>query len=566
MASTGSDDRIPRFIEAAEALRDGRFGVRVPEAGSGDQVARLGTALNDLSSALERRWREVAELDAITARINAGLLLDDVLEDFFREARDIFPYDRIGFSLLESGGTVVRARWARSNLGPLRLGRGYAARLEGSSLQSILETGRPRIINDLVAYLESKPSSDSTRLVVEEGVRSSLTCPLVANGVPVGFMFFSSRHPDTYRDAHVDAYRRIAGQLSVIVEKGRLISELSEQKAALEIRNRFITRVFGRYLSDAVVEQLLETPDGLRLGGERRVVTVVMTDLRGFTATAERIPPESVVALLNLHLGAMSEIVLKHGGTIDEFIGDALLALFGAPLAAEDDARRALACAVEMQQAMDGVNARARELSLPEMGMGIGIHTGEVVVGNIGSERRAKYGVVGAAINLASRIQGFTLGGQILASEETLHAAGAEISVGARFSVQAKGFRDPVSIVEVLGVGKARLAPASDTLTLLDSPVQIGIERLSEEEPGPRETVGVLRAVGRWEAAIETAGTLAPRDEIRLTLPGGLELNAQVLGPAGRGTGVRIRFEALPEEAARRLGMMEGRTLPPAVP
>lgn len=566
MASTGSDDRIPRFIEAAEALRDGRFGVRVPEAGSGDQVARLGTALNDLSSALERRWREVAELDAITARINAGLLLDDVLEDFFREARDIFPYDRIGFSLLESGGTVVRARWARSDLGPLRLGRGYAARLEGSSLQSILETGRPRIINDLVAYLESKPSSDSTRLVVEEGVRSSLTCPLVANGVPVGFMFFSSRHPDTYRDAHVDAYRRIAGQLSVIVEKGRLISELSEQKAALEIRNRFITRVFGRYLSDAVVEQLLETPDGLRLGGERRVVTVVMTDLRGFTATAERIPPESVVALLNLHLGAMSEIVLKHGGTIDEFIGDALLALFGAPLAAEDDARRALACAVEMQQAMDGVNARARELSLPEMGMGIGIHTGEVVVGNIGSERRAKYGVVGAAINLASRIQGFTLGGQILASEETLHAAGAEISVGARFSVQAKGFRDPVSIVEVLGVGKARLAPASDTLTLLDSPVQIGIERLSEEEPGPRETVGVLRAVGRWEAAIETAGTLAPRDEIRLTLPGGLELNAQVLGPAGRGTGVRIRFEALPEEAARRLGMMEGRTLPPAVP
>jgi|GEM_PF-1112804 len=566
MVSTGSDDRIPRFIEAAEALRDGRFGVRVPEAGSDDQVARLGAALNDLSSALERRWREVAELDAITARINAGLLLDDVLEDFFREAREIFPYDRIGFSLLEGSGTIVRARWARSDLGPLRLGRGYAAPLQGSSLESILETGRPRILNDLVAYLESKPSSESTRLVVAEGVRSSLTCPLVANGVPIGFMFFSSRHPDTYRDAHVDAYQRIAGQLSVIVEKGRLISELSEQKAALEIRNRFITRVFGRYLSDAVVEQLLETPDGLRLGGERRVVTVVMTDLRGFTATAERIPPESVVALLNLHLGAMSEIVLKHGGTIDEFIGDALLALFGAPLSQADDARRALACAVEMQQAMEGVNARARELSLPEMGMGIGIHTGEVVVGNIGSERRAKYGVVGATINLASRIQGFTLGGQILASEETLRAAGAEVSIGARFSVQAKGVRDPVSIVEVLGVGEAHLVPASDTLTLIDSPVAVEIERLAEEEPAIRVTAGLLRAVGRWEAAIETAGTLAPRDEIRLTLPGGLEVLARVLGPAGRGTGVRIRFGTLSDEAARRLGMMAGRVLPPAGP
>jgi len=562
MASTGSDDRIPRFIEAAEALRDGRFGVRVPAAGSADQVARLGTALNDLSSALERRWREVAEVDAITARINAGLLLDDVLEDFYREARDIFPYDRIGFSLLESGGTVVRARWARSDLGPLRLGKGYAAPLAGSSLESILETGQPRIINDLVAYLESKPASDSTRLVVEEGVRSSLTCPLVANGVPVGFMFFSSRQPGAYRDAHVDVYRRIAGQLSVIVEKGRLISELSEQKAALQIRNRFITRVFGRYLSDAVVEQLLETPDGLRLGGERRVVTIVMTDLRGFTATAERIPPESVVALLNLHLGAMSDVVMRHGGTIDEFIGDALLALFGAPLASADDARRALACAVEMQLAMEEVNARARELSLPEMGMGIGVHTGEVVVGNIGSERRAKYGVVGAAINLASRIQGFTLGGQILASEQSLRAAGPDVSVGARFSVQAKGVRDPVSIGEVLGVGEARLAPASDALTLLESPVAIQIERLAEEEPEQRRTIGSLRAVGRWEAALETPATLAPREEVLLTLPGGLELVAKVLGPAGRGTGVRIRFESVPDEAARRLGVMAGR-LPP---
>ena len=564
MATRGSDDRIPRYIEAAEALRDGQLGVRVPEAGSTDQIARLGAALNDLSCSLERRWREAAEVDAIAARINAGLLLDDVLEDFFREAREIFPYDRIGFSLLEDDGTVVRARWAKSDLGELRLGRGFAARLSGSSLKSILETGRPRVLNDLAAYLESKPSSESTRLVVEEGVRSSLTCPLVANGVPVGFIFFSSRHPGTYRDAHVEAYQRIAGQLSVIVEKGRLISELSEQKAALEIRNRFITRVFGRYVSDAVVERLLETPDGLRLGGERRTVTVVMTDLRGFTPVAESLPPERVVALLNLYLGTMSEVVLEHGGTIDEFIGDAILALFGAPMTREDDARRALECAVAMQQAMERVNARFRELSLPVMEMGIGVHTGEVVAGNIGSERRAKYGVVGAAINLASRIQGFTLGGQILASEETVLAAGPHVAAGTRFRVKAKGVRDPVSIVEVLGVGPNRLAPASDPLTPLDSPVEVELERVGEEELPPQRAAGLLRAVGRWEAAVETGASFAPRDEIRLTLPGGLEVRARVLGRAGRGAGVRIRFGDLPEEAARLLGMVSGRAVPPA--
>lgn len=565
MAAKGSDDRIPRLIEATEALRAGLFGVRVPEAGSADSVARLAAALDDLSVTLERRWREVAEVDAIAARINAGLHLEDVLEAFFREAREVFPYDRIGCSLLESGGTVVRARWARSDLGPLRLGKGYAARLEGSSLQSVLETGRPRILNDLAAYLESKPSSESTRLVVEEGVRSSLTCPLVAGGVPVGFLFFSSAQPGTYRDAHVEAYLRIAGQLSVIVEKGRLVSELSEQKASLEARNRFITRVFGRYLSDAVVERLLETPDGLRLGGERRVVTVVMTDLRGFTATAERLPPESVVSLLNLHLGAMSEIVMRHGGTVDEFVGDAILALFGAPLTREDDARRALQCAVEMQLAMEGVNARARELSLPQIEMGIGVHTGEVVVGNIGSETRAKYGVVGASINLASRIQGFSLGGQILASDSALRAAGPDVAVGVRFSVHARGFRDPVSIAEVLGVEGERLAPASDTLTLLESPLAIRLERLSEEAE-EAVSAGFLRAVGRCEAALETEGALFPRDEVRVVLPGGLELHAQVLGRAGRGTGWRVRFATLPEEAAQRLALAAGRTSAKADP
>jgi class 3 adenylate cyclase len=558
------DPRIPKLVEAAEALRDGRYGVEVPDAGPPDDVRRLGAAIRDLSLSLERRFREIGELDAIARRVNAGLLLEDVLDDFYREAREIFPYDRIGFSLLEEDGRVVRARWARSELGPLRLGRGYAARLEGSSLEAILRTGRPRVLNDLAAYLEEKPSSESTRLVVEEGVRSSLTCPLVANGVPIGFLFFSSRHVGAYRDAHVEAYERIASQLSVIVEKGRLISELSEQKAALEVRNRFITRVFGRYLSDTVVEQLLGTPDGLRLGGERRVVTVLLTDLRGFTPTAERIPPESVVTLLNLYLGTMSEVVLRHGGTVDEFIGDALLALFGAPIAAEDDAARALACAVDMQLAMSAVNARARALGLPEMEMGIGVHTGEVVVGNIGSEQRAKYGVVGAPINLASRIQGFTLGGQILASEATVRAAGAGVALGACFGVQPKGVRDLVSIVEVLGAGGRSIAPVSDPLTPLDSPVEVTVERVVPDVARTRGSSGALRAVGRWEAAVETGGAFEPRDEVLLTLPGGLEIRARVLGPAGRGEGVRIRFGTLTGEAARLLSTMTGRSLPPA--
>ena len=558
MASPARDDRIPKLIEVAEALREGRFGVDVPGAGDGDDVGRLGAAMKDLSISLERKWREGEELDLVSNRVNAGVLLDDVLEEFYREARGIFPYDRIGFSLLEDGGRTLRARWARSSLGPLRLGGGYAAPMAGSSLEEILATGRPRILNDLVGYLAARPSSASTRLVVEEGVRSSLTCPLVAGGVPIGFLFFSSARPDAYADAHVAAYQRIAGQLSVLVEKARLVSELSAQKCALEVRNRFITGIFGRYLSDAVVERLLETPDGLRLGGERRVVTVLMSDLRGFTPMVERLPPERVVSLLNIHLGAMTEIILRHGGTIDEFIGDAILAIFGAPLARAGDALSALACAVEMQQAMAGVNERARALSLPEMQMGVGVHTGEVVVGNIGSDRRTKYGVVGAAINLASRIQGFTVGGQVLASEETVRAAGPSVEEGARFTVHPKGVREPVAIAEILGVGEVRLSPASDPLEPLEPPVGVEVESL---EPGPAPSSsgsGLLRAVGRWEAAVETAVPLQALDEIVLRLPGGIEIRAVAVGAAGRGTAVRVRFRSLPDEASRLFSLFSG--------
>lgn len=129
------DERIPRYIEATEALREGRYGVEVPVNGGADDVDRLGLSLRNLSVSLERRWRELAQLDAISRKVNAGVLLDDVLDELYREGRDIFPYDRIGVSLLEDGGSLVRARWARSGLGPMRLGKGYAAPLSGSSLE-----------------------------------------------------------------------------------------------------------------------------------------------------------------------------------------------------------------------------------------------------------------------------------------------------------------------------------------------------------------------------------------------------------------------------------------------
>ncbi len=213
-----------------------------------------------------------------------------------------------------------------------------------------------------------------------------------------------------------------------------------------------VRETFGRYLSDSVVSTLLDNPDGVKLGGEKRVVTIMMSDLRGFSIVSERLPPEKVVDLLNIYLGKMADVITAFSGTIDEFIGDGILAVFGAPVLGENDALHAVACAVAMQLAMDDVNQELVTRGFQPLEMGIGINTGEVVVGNIGSQTRTKYGVVGSHVNLTSRIESFTVGGQILISERTLKDAGPGIDVHRSFEARMKGFVDPVQVFEIDGV------------------------------------------------------------------------------------------------------------------
>ena len=214
-----------------------------------------------------------------------------------------------------------------------------------------------------------------------------------------------------------------------------------------------IRQTFSRYLTDEVVANLLESPEGLKLGGERRKITILMSDLRGFSAVSERLPPETVVSMLNIYLGAMADEIVKYHGTIDEFIGDAILVLFGAPTQREDDAQRAVACALAMQIAMDEVNQKNERLGLPKIEMGIGLNTGEVVVGNIGSDKRAKYGVVGSHVNLTARIESYTVGGQIMISEATFKDAGDILQIDGEMQVQPKGFNEPIPIYDVVGIG-----------------------------------------------------------------------------------------------------------------
>jgi signal transduction histidine kinase len=253
--NVNNDDRIRQYIDATERLKRGEYDVVVATTPS-DAVGRLGESLLELAHSLEARYQQLHKLVELTRDINAGLLLDSILDKVYENFFEFVPYNRIGFSLLEQTpkGPVVRAYWAKSDQPVMKITEGYSAPLAGSSLETILNTGQPRILNDLVEYLQNKPQSDSTRLVVAEGMRASLTCPLIANGVPVGFMFFSSIHSGTYAGIHVDIFQSIAGQLAVIIEKGRLVTELATQKGEIEKQNselRELNQVKNRFLGMA---------------------------------------------------------------------------------------------------------------------------------------------------------------------------------------------------------------------------------------------------------------------------------------------------------------------------
>jgi class 3 adenylate cyclase len=236
------------------------------------------------------------------------------------------------------------------------------------------------------------------------------------------------------------------------IERKRWHDREHQYRQQLERNEKFIRATFGRYLSDEIVTDILERPEGLELGGDLREVTIMMSDIRGFTSICELLDPAQVVKILNRYLGAMTDIIMAHQGTIDEFIGDAILAVYGAPQRRDDDADRAVKCALAMQEAMEGINSINAAEGLPEISMGIALNTGDVIAGNIGSERRSKYGFVGHPMNLTSRIEEFTAGGEILVSDSTLQKLKEKYSLGRSWEEKVKGIDQPVLIHHIRGL------------------------------------------------------------------------------------------------------------------
>jgi class 3 adenylate cyclase/CheY-like chemotaxis protein len=262
---------------------------------------------------------------------------------------------------------------------------------------------------------------------------------------------------------------------------------------------------FGRYLSDEIVKQLLESPEGLSLGGKKRFITILMSDLRGFTLISERMKVEDTVTMLNHYFGIMVEVIHRYSGTVIEFIGDAILAVFGAPLDDEAHPDRAAACALEMQLAMEKVNRWNGENNYPRLEMGIGVNTGETIVGNIGSPRAMKYNVIGNNVNLCSRVESYSIGGQVLLSEYTAKTVKAPMNVIQISEVCPKGVKEPILIYSIKGLGEPfnlTLTTGEIPLTRLEKPVPVLCYRIKDKQVDAAAARYGVSAISEREARI----------------------------------------------------------------
>jgi class 3 adenylate cyclase len=305
-------------------------------------------------------------------------------------------------------------------------------------------------------------------------------------------------------------------------ELGDLTTAFNTMVDGLKQRDH-IRDTFGRYLTEEVVNRLLESEDGLKLGGESREISILISDLRGFTPLTADMPPEKVIALLNRYLGNMVEIIMDHNGIVDEITGDGILAFFGAPEPMENHAAEAVACAIQMQSAMAGINSLNAADRLPALEMGIGINTGAVVVGNIGSEKRTKYGAVGAEINMTGRIESFTVGGQILISASTFELVRDVVDVKNVLNVEMKGFQGSVTLYEVGGMAGQEDIPTPGVQDLpapVKERIPVRIHSLSDKVVTTLESEAWITHLSESSAVVTLRGDLAQLQDIRIDLPG----------------------------------------------
>lgn len=311
---------------------------------------------------------------------------------------------------------------------------------------SVSKTITKKVIAEKIAILSQDARADaqfsSAESIVSQGVRSTICAPLITETEVHGVIYADRLNPfEVFSQEDLELITAVAAQTAITVETVKAHKRLAREEIA--------RANYSRFMPEYVVNQILQNPDSFRLGGVNQKITVLFADIRGFTLLAENENPERIVELLNRYFTTMSELIFEHGGTLDKYIGDGLMAIFGAPTVSPMDATNAIKCAVAMQKNLVELNEKLRAEGYQEIGVGIGLHTGIATVGYIGSDKRSEYTAIGDTVNLASRLESLAASGEILITEATAKESLESFRLVERQAIKVKNRLQPVALFEV---------------------------------------------------------------------------------------------------------------------
>ena len=353
------------------------------------------------ASAEERQAKKLSMLLDISQKLSGEFDLDKLLRNVVDMMFEVMNVDRVSILLRNESTGELLPSMSRSRLGD-------------TEFQHVPRSIAEKVVKERVAVVSDNTRTDSRfkgHSIVTQSVRSAMCSPLMAAGDRIlGLLYVDSvTAANSFTDEDLQFLVAFSGLVAIGIRNSRYAEQVR--------REAMVRSNFERYFAPNIAAEIAQQDTAVPLGGDRRPITVLFSDIRGFTSMAESMGPDAIAQLLTEYFSEMVEIIFEHGGTLDKFVGDAIMALWGAPIAHADDADRALRAAVAMQRGVARLNEQWALAGRPEIGVGIGINYGEVFAGNIGSHRRLEYTVIGDAVNVANRLCSEAGPGEILVSE-----------------------------------------------------------------------------------------------------------------------------------------------------
>ena len=324
--------------------------------------------------------------------------------------------------------------------------------LDKKRIQNIVLSSKSNIVKELIKNKNPILVENILENITDEEkellgkLEAEVLWPLISKDALIGILVLSSRiNKQPFNEDVFESIKLLANQMVMAVENTKLHN---------------LRHAFTRYISHQLASEILSNLDQIKLGGEKRNVAVLFADIRDFTSMAEKMSPEEVVNLLNTYLTEMTEIVFKYEGTLDKYIGDCVMAVFGAPVSHYNDTERAVVAAIEMQKFIAKLNAKREAEGLPAVGIGIGINCGEAIAGNMGSVDRMDYTVIGDTVNTAARLEEIAKAGQILVTRNVYDEVRYLVDANIVGTIRVKGKEKPIEVYEVVDLIAARYIDA----------------------------------------------------------------------------------------------------------